>query len=162
VHWMPALCQYTLCKADHPILRILCYNGSLVTWTVVSSTTAKFKPLIFSVWLRLVLQCEHVHSHAFVWLLFVACTILLYNRTVTCRSLFVTWRVLGWMVGFIETLYTPFGTTGNYSAISDLYTLQFTFHTYYGSQSSLVVSWKRIYNCLTVTSDPTWNLLFIV
>jgi hypothetical protein len=29
-------------------LRILCYNGSLVTWTVVSLTTAKFKPLIFS------------------------------------------------------------------------------------------------------------------
>jgi hypothetical protein len=31
-----------------PILRILCYNGSLVTWTVVSLTTAKFKPLTFS------------------------------------------------------------------------------------------------------------------
>jgi hypothetical protein len=32
-----------------PILRILFYNGSLVTWTVVSLTTAEFKPLIFSV-----------------------------------------------------------------------------------------------------------------
>jgi hypothetical protein len=32
-----------------PILRILCYNGSLVTRTVASLTTAKFKPLIFSV-----------------------------------------------------------------------------------------------------------------
>jgi hypothetical protein len=31
-----------------PILRILCYNGSLVTWTIVSLTTAKFKPLTFS------------------------------------------------------------------------------------------------------------------
>jgi hypothetical protein len=30
------------------ILRILCYNGSLVTWTVVSCTTSKFKPFIFS------------------------------------------------------------------------------------------------------------------
>jgi hypothetical protein len=30
-----------------PILRILCYNGSLVTWTVVRLTTAKFIPLIF-------------------------------------------------------------------------------------------------------------------
>jgi hypothetical protein len=28
-------------------LYILCYNGSLVIWTVVSLTTAKFKPLIF-------------------------------------------------------------------------------------------------------------------
>jgi hypothetical protein len=31
-----------------PILHTLRYNGSLVTWTVVSLTTAKFKPLIFS------------------------------------------------------------------------------------------------------------------
>jgi hypothetical protein len=30
-----------------PILHILCYNGSLVTLTVVSLTTAKFKPHIF-------------------------------------------------------------------------------------------------------------------
>jgi hypothetical protein len=29
------------------ILRILCYNGSLFTWTVVSLTTAKFKPHMF-------------------------------------------------------------------------------------------------------------------
>jgi hypothetical protein len=31
-----------------PILCILCYNGSLVIWTVVSLATAKFRPLIFS------------------------------------------------------------------------------------------------------------------
>jgi hypothetical protein len=30
------------------ILRISCYNGGLVTWTVLSLTTAKFKPLVFS------------------------------------------------------------------------------------------------------------------
>jgi hypothetical protein len=30
-----------------PTLRILCYNGSLVTWTVVNLTTAKFKLLTF-------------------------------------------------------------------------------------------------------------------
>jgi hypothetical protein len=30
------------------VLRILLYNGSLVTWTVVSSTTANFSTLIFS------------------------------------------------------------------------------------------------------------------
>jgi hypothetical protein len=29
-----------------PILRILCSNGNLFAWTVVSLTTAKFKPLI--------------------------------------------------------------------------------------------------------------------
>jgi hypothetical protein len=31
-----------------PILHMLCYNGSLVFVTVVTLTTAKFKPLIFS------------------------------------------------------------------------------------------------------------------
>jgi hypothetical protein len=31
------------------ILRILCYNGSLVVWMVVSLVIAKFKLLIFSV-----------------------------------------------------------------------------------------------------------------
>jgi hypothetical protein len=36
-------------------------------------------------------------------------------------------RVWGWIIGFIDTLYTPLGTTGNYSAIADLHTLQFTF-----------------------------------
>jgi hypothetical protein len=35
---------------------------------------------IFNVWLRLALYCDHVHSHDFVWLLLVACTILLYYR----------------------------------------------------------------------------------
>jgi hypothetical protein len=31
-----------------PVLHILCYNSSLVIWTVISLTTAKFMPLIFS------------------------------------------------------------------------------------------------------------------
>jgi hypothetical protein len=30
------------------------------------------------------------------------------------------------MIGFIDTLYTLLGTTGNDSSIADLYTLQFT------------------------------------
>jgi hypothetical protein len=30
------------------------------------------------------------------------------------------------MIGCIDTLYTPLGTTGNYSAITDLHTLLFT------------------------------------
>jgi hypothetical protein len=30
------------------------------------------------------------------------------------------------MIGFIDTLYTSLGTTGNYSAIADLHTSQFT------------------------------------
>jgi hypothetical protein len=30
------------------ILRVLCYNGRLVTWTILSLITAKFKPLMFS------------------------------------------------------------------------------------------------------------------
>jgi hypothetical protein len=34
--------------------------------------------------------------------------------------------VLDWMIGFIDNLYIQLGTTGNYSAIADLNTLQFT------------------------------------
>jgi hypothetical protein len=30
------------------------------------------------------------------------------------------------MIGFIDTLYTQIGTTGNYSATANLHTLQFT------------------------------------
>jgi hypothetical protein len=33
-------------KEIMPIQLILCFNGGLVTWTVVSLTTAKFRPLI--------------------------------------------------------------------------------------------------------------------
>jgi hypothetical protein len=42
---------------------------------------------------------------------------------------FVAWlmrRVLDWMIGFIDTLFTQLGTTSNYSAIANLHTLQFT------------------------------------
>jgi hypothetical protein len=63
-------------KQIMPTLLILCYNGSLVTWTVVSLTIAKFKPLIFS----LSGFALYVYSHDFVWLLLVAWTVLLHNR----------------------------------------------------------------------------------
>jgi hypothetical protein len=53
-------------KQIRSILFILCYNGSLVDWTVVSLTAAKLKPLIFSyVWFRLVLCCEHYLRSSF-------------------------------------------------------------------------------------------------
>jgi hypothetical protein len=35
-------------------------------------------------------------------------------------------RVIDWKIGFIDHLYAPLGTTGNYSAIADLDTLEIT------------------------------------
>jgi hypothetical protein len=32
-------------------------------------------------------------------------------------------RVLDWMIGFIDTLNTQLGATGNYSALADLHTV---------------------------------------
>jgi hypothetical protein len=48
VHYIQASVSPGFAKQIMPILFILCYNGSLVTWMIVSLTTAKFKPLVFS------------------------------------------------------------------------------------------------------------------
>jgi hypothetical protein len=85
LHCIKVLCQYKLARQTMPILRSLCYNGSLVAWTVVRLTAAKFTPHRFSVWFRLV-RFYDVHCHDFVWLLLVACTILLCIRKVENRA----------------------------------------------------------------------------
>jgi hypothetical protein len=61
------------------ILLILCYNGSLVTWTVISFTAAKFKLLIFFVPGFAVSYAANMFILMILFLL-VACTILLYNH----------------------------------------------------------------------------------
>jgi hypothetical protein len=49
------------------------------------------------------------------------------NNIVTCRILRVTYRRhLDRVIGFIDTSYIQHGTTSNYSAITDVHTLQFT------------------------------------
>jgi hypothetical protein len=47
LHYTKVLSQYRLCRAHHAYLTYLMLQGSLVTWTVASLTTAKFKCLIF-------------------------------------------------------------------------------------------------------------------
>jgi hypothetical protein len=75
-------------------------------------------------------------------------------NAVMCRGLRVTYRqVLNWMIGFIDTLSMhTIRDYRQYSAIADLHTISLL-HTHLGS--SLVVSWQRIYNSLTVTSNHT-------
>jgi hypothetical protein len=52
-----------------------------------------------------------------------------YYYIITCRCLCVTYRrVLDRMLGFIDTLYTVLGTTGNYSA--SVISTHFTVHSF--------------------------------
>jgi hypothetical protein len=60
-----------------PIFSSFRYNDSLVTWTAVCLTAAKFKPLIITMpGFALSNIAEHLRYHDFVWLLLVACIIL--------------------------------------------------------------------------------------
>jgi hypothetical protein len=63
--------------------------------------------------------------------------------------------VLDWMIGFTDALYTPLGTTGNYSAIADLHTLQFTVTHALGFSVFTSRILATDYNSYTVTSNHT-------
>jgi hypothetical protein len=47
------------------------------------------------------------------------------DDTATCRWAWLIRRVLDRIAGLIDTLFPQIGSTGNYSAIADLHTLQF-------------------------------------
>jgi hypothetical protein len=77
LNYIQVLCQYRHCKAEHAYLTYLILqrqlshlNGRKLCHRQVEAS------YIFYVWLRLVLYCEHAHSHDFVRLLLIACAIL--------------------------------------------------------------------------------------
>jgi hypothetical protein len=59
-------------------------------------------------------QQQSIHNSSFVVYL-----------TTPAFSAWLIRRILDWMTGFIDTLFTQLGTTGNYSVTTDLYALQF-------------------------------------
>jgi hypothetical protein len=68
-------------------------------------------------------------------------------------------RGLGWMIGFIDTLYIQLGSTRNYSATA-IYTLYSSpLNTHEGFQFSLVVSWQQIYNS-ALSLQITYEVFF--
>jgi hypothetical protein len=70
-------------------------------------------------------------------------------------------RAMDWMIGIFDTLYTPPGTSGNYSAITDLHTLQFNdIQTSFLSllQFPMSVSWQRLLTQELYQSDCNWTL----
>jgi hypothetical protein len=79
LHYIQVLCQSKLCKADHAYLTYLMLqqlshlNGHKLDHCQVEAS------YIFYVQFCLLLYCEHVYAHDFIWLLLVACTVLLHN-----------------------------------------------------------------------------------
>jgi hypothetical protein len=79
-HYTQVLCQYRLYIAEHAYLAYLMIQRQLSHLNGRKLDHRQVYPTcIFYVWLRLVLYSEYVHSNDFIWLLFIACIILLYN-----------------------------------------------------------------------------------
>jgi hypothetical protein len=73
-------CQYRLYRADHAYLTYFMLQRQLnhLNGRKLDCRQALASYILYA-WLHLVVYREHVHSHDSVWLLLVACTILLYS-----------------------------------------------------------------------------------
>jgi hypothetical protein len=89
---------------------ILCYNGSLVTWTVVRLTAAKFKPLIFSA-LDYDFRENNIQESS-SYLTGNISSVTTTNQSVLIRRMYIMWakrRVSGcWMKWWIPLGLSPY------------------------------------------------------